>query len=589
REGMASFRCDLDFLDSDGQVLARNEEVALKTWHREPSARFYSLAWDQGPPGSPPLEAVDRGVALVLGDADGPRGALARRLTAGGFEVHERLSPRGADGAGVLVQEWLRSTPACAANRRRIVSVEPTVESLFELARALGRSRVYELEDFAIVSPGEAAAAFHQSLGHEETTWRCRAVGVGGEALASDAGLDTVARELLAPRENFRVRVDALGRRHLPRLVPCSPPLGEVPLKDEGAYWIIGGAGGLGREVARLLASGYGARLLITGRRAELDPSIHKELEALGGTVLYVSADVTDPTALAGARDLALETFGALDGVVHAAGVLDDGAVSSYSRERLDRLLAAKAEGGRVLADLLAGRSLDFVALFSSLTAVFGSPGQAAYAAANGSLDDLVRTGAFEARRVVSIAWGPWREVGMVADPGYVSRMRRLGFEPFRPDDGARAFVRALGAGAPRLVVVGVGAEQEGELRSRFNRLPEQGSGATPGRAAPQSGAVDPSSEVVASALDADGRKIPVGAFLRRELARKLGRAEEAIDPATPFHRIGVDSLLAVGLVKSVERAYGLRLYPTLLFEHETLEQVSRYLEGELRRGGMAE
>jgi len=139
-------------------------------------------------------------------------------------------------------------------------------------------------------------------------------------------------------------------------------------------------------------------------------------LEAVGGEVETAAADVADADAMAAVLAAAEERFGPVHGVVHAAGMAGGAMLHVETVEAVDRVLRPKVEGTRVLADLVAGRNVDFVALFSSVNAVAGGFGQASYVAANAYLDAFAEA-AFRRRgaRVVSIGWGPWAEVGMAA------------------------------------------------------------------------------------------------------------------------------------------------------------------------------
>jgi len=213
-------------------------------------------------------------------------------------------------------------------------------------------------------------------------------------------------------------------------------------LRDGGHYLITGGLGGLGLAVAEDLARHVGARLSLVGRTpapprelwrrepsasepaagAALDDEASRlaarlaAVEALGGAVEAFAADVADPDSMAAVLAQAEERFGPVHGVVHAAGVAGGAMLHLETADAVDRVLRPKVAGTRVLADLFAGRSVDFVALFSSVNAVAGGFGQASYVAANAYLDTVAEA-AFRRRgtRIVSIGWGPWAEVGMAA------------------------------------------------------------------------------------------------------------------------------------------------------------------------------
>jgi amino acid adenylation domain-containing protein len=246
-------------------------------------------------------------------------------------------------------------------------------------------------------------------------------------------------------------------------LAAPAPRPGPGPrLRERGVYLITGGLGGLGLTFAELLARQARARLVLVGRRpfpprAEWEErlthfgdepagpagqgpggvqSIEQgsgalqsvrqarvisrllALEALGAEVLVARGDVTDESAMSAVVSTARERFGAVHGVVHAAGVSGGGMIQLKGLDASSRVLAPKVRGTRVLERVLAGEALDFFLLCSSITAVLGGFGQVDYCAANAYLDVFARSRA--SRRgtfYAAIDWDRWRDVGMAARP----------------------------------------------------------------------------------------------------------------------------------------------------------------------------
>ncbi|WP_395334426.1 SDR family NAD(P)-dependent oxidoreductase [Novosphingobium sp. BL-8H] len=211
-------------------------------------------------------------------------------------------------------------------------------------------------------------------------------------------------------------------------------------LRKDGTYLITGGLGGIGLTVARDLASRYGARIVLVGRtplpprdrwaallaRGELPVATEEKvrkllaLEAAGGQVELVVADVADARALRRGLRRAVERFGPITGVFHAAGTLDDGLIETRTRAEMQSVLRPKVDGTLALEQALKGafgdRAPEFLVLFSSISAFAGIPGQADYAAANAFLDAYARARRNDpATRVLSIGWSQWAEVGMAA------------------------------------------------------------------------------------------------------------------------------------------------------------------------------
>jgi NAD(P)-dependent dehydrogenase (short-subunit alcohol dehydrogenase family) len=189
-------------------------------------------------------------------------------------------------------------------------------------------------------------------------------------------------------------------------------------LRERGVYVITGGFGGLGYTLAQHLAKTYRAKLVLIGRSAG-GPSIRARataLEALGGEVEVVSADVTSVDAMRAALTRAHTRFGVVNGVFHTAGVLGDSLMSFKTSADAERVLAPKVRGTMAIDAALGNAPLDLFVLFSSISSIAGLPGQADYTAANAFLDAFaqersLRDGTF----AVAINWSAWRDVGMAA------------------------------------------------------------------------------------------------------------------------------------------------------------------------------
>ncbi|MCU0621299.1 MAG: SDR family NAD(P)-dependent oxidoreductase [Gemmatimonadales bacterium] len=200
-------------------------------------------------------------------------------------------------------------------------------------------------------------------------------------------------------------------------------------LARHGVYLVTGGYGGIGEELAEHLARAWQARLVLVGRTLPPDRAdLVRRLEALGGDVLCLQADVTDLAAMRSAVAQARARFGPLDGVFHAAGVLDDHVLQLKDPASAARVLAPKVQGTLVLDAATRDESLPLLVLFSSVSAVAGFAGQVDYAAANAFLDAYAAARrARDGTLALAINWAAWRGVGMTAELG-----RALGV-----DDGA--------------------------------------------------------------------------------------------------------------------------------------------------------
>jgi NAD(P)-dependent dehydrogenase (short-subunit alcohol dehydrogenase family) len=184
------------------------------------------------------------------------------------------------------------------------------------------------------------------------------------------------------------------------------------------------------------------------------------QLRATGATVHYFATDVRDPVAFGKLLDEMQQRFGPLHGVIHGAGVIEDKLVKDKVPESFDRVFDTKVVSARVLAERLRPEQVRFCALFASVASRYGNKGQSDYAAANEVLSKLALD--LDRRwpgRVVSIAWGPWSEIGMVAD--LEKHLIQRGLRLISPTEGPALLVAELlhGRKGESEVILGGGAE----------------------------------------------------------------------------------------------------------------------------------
>jgi amino acid adenylation domain-containing protein len=182
-------------------------------------------------------------------------------------------------------------------------------------------------------------------------------------------------------------------------------------LRQGGVYVITGGVGGIGRQMALWLARTAAARLALISRNALLDTDFEAAIMDAGGEVIFLAADVTDSAAMEKALTAVRSRFGAIHGVIHAAGVLHDAPLSVKSLAEARTSMAPKVGGVQVVHGLLTEGTVDFFAVISSSSVIIGGAGQTDYVAANAVLEAV----AASRRDGISIAWGVWRDTGMAA------------------------------------------------------------------------------------------------------------------------------------------------------------------------------
>ncbi len=332
----------------------------------------------------------------------------------------------------------------------------------------------------------------------------------------------------------------------------------------------------------------HGVRhLLLVGRRGADAPGaaeLSAELAELGAEVTVAACDAADRAALA-ALLADLPDKHPLTGVVHTAGVLDDGVIAALTPERLDRVLRPKVDAALALHELTRGSGLAVFALFSSVAGMFGSGGQGNYAAANSFLDALAQHRRSTGLSGTSLVWGPWQQSGgMTAElrGADLRRMARSGLVPLRTEEGLALFDTAVGSPDAVLVAARLNPEASAPPGAPLSRMPGRG----PVRRAlsePEGGDFLPR-RLAATPADEHGALLL--SEVRKEAAAALGytAAESAVEADRPLAELGLDSLAAVELRNRLAKVTGLALPVTLLFDHPTPRAVAAHLEEQFSR-----
>ncbi|MEI4474172.1 SDR family NAD(P)-dependent oxidoreductase [Frigidibacter sp. MR17.24] len=378
---------------------------------------------------------------------------------------------------------------------------------------------------------------------------------------------------------------------HLGKIVLRAPDPHLVPRREAGVpdlsgRWLItGGTGGFGLATARWLAWQGATELWLASRSGSIPPEDRAAIEAIGARVEPVAVDVTNERAMAALIDR-IGQGGPLAGVVHAAAVLDDGLFQQAADATLAAVLAPKVDGARLLDRLTRPLGPRHFWLYSSVSARFGNPGQAAYVAASHALEALAAARRAEGLCGLAIAWGPVADAGMVArDPALGAVLARQLGRLLTADEALAALGEVIGAGAPPPVVTIAPVD--------WARLARD----LPVIRGPLFAAVDLSggrtdaafdlSELVARRGIAVARR-EVTEILVAEVARIMRAAPSEIDPARPFVDMGFDSLMAMNLKMAAEERLGREVPLRGLTEDLGIGALVQQLFDALDRGGAA-
>ncbi|MER5556922.1 type I polyketide synthase, partial [Streptomyces sp. NPDC002793] len=531
---------------------------ALSVWRREhalrtaATGRRYRVGWTEIPPGRP-----TQGRWLVVAaqqDADRAE-AVAEALRSGGGEA--AVTPPAA---------LSRAHPADGV---LLLSGDP--EAVLAAVRADAGAPLWCVTVSATDADGtspEPGAAEVWGLG------RVAALELGDRwggliDLPEDpdpATLALLANVLGGPEDQMALRSGRVLARRLDR-APLAPGEEWIP---RGTTLITGGTGALGGHVARWL-TGRGARKLVltsrSGLRAPGAERLVAELAESGCTAVVVACDVADKDALT-----ALLAEHPVDAVVHTAGAATTGPVDSLDPAAYREATRAKVLGARNLDELLP--HVERFVLFSSIAGVWGSGGQAGYAAGNAHLDALAERRRAQGRAATSIAWGPWAGEGMATADGDVAEfLARRGLAAMAPEAGVRALADALDAGDTCVTVADVDWDRflPAFTASRPAPLfvPLAGTDTATEERQAEEGLTEFAAGLVG--LSTARRERALLDLVRRQAADVLGhQGVDGVPAKGGFADLGFDSLTAVEIRARIAAATGLALPTAMIFDYPT-------------------
>jgi myxalamid-type polyketide synthase MxaE and MxaD/epothilone polyketide synthase C/epothilone polyketide synthase D len=616
---------DLLLVDAQGVEIAEIrglvvERLSSRAPRREEDDWFLELAWEAAPASAPSVRA---GRFLLLGDGGGLGAGLRAALSAAGhMVVHAVAGAPGEVLAGcwpvddashtgvraLLADAFGGQAPSAVVHLRSLEGARGLDAEALEAAFARGYdSALHTVQALTgmgyrdaprlwLVTRGAQAAGNHDvapahapilglgrviALEHQEL--RCARVDLDPERPEHE--IEALSAELLADDAEHEIALRG-GERRVARLSYALPEVEDqasLPIRQEGSYLVTGGLGGLGLRVAGWLAEQGAGHLVLLGRSGAASPEQQAAiaaLEAQGARVTVARVDVTDRAEMERVLEGVAASGMPLSGVVHAAGVLDDGLLSQQTSARFRRVMAPKILGALHLHTLTRGCPLDFFVMYASVAGLLGSPGQGNYAAANTFLDALAHHRRVEGLPATSIDWGGFSEVGLAAaQDNRGARMASRGMRSLTPAEGLTALRRVLDGGRSQVGVAPLDVRQWVEFypaasSPMLSRLLAEAPAGV-GRAAGEAGLV----EQLARAEPAARTSLLLG-FVRGHVARVLRIAEGKLDPSAPLTSFGMDSLTSLELRNRLEAALGVQLPATLLWTYPTVTALCGHLSG---------
>ena len=511
-----------------------------------------------------PLLTLDRWRTLLgqcgfeTADDGGSEIILARRRPEPAAASRERWFLDGdVPALPALLAAAGQGTAPAAEARRWVVALPPAAAeehaqvALMERLVAVTRRALREAQSPSMVFLADATlghagvSGFVRTLALEEPRLRPR-------LLIAPPSTEALLDELLADDAEAEIRWDAAGCRQAPRLINA-PVAEEPPARVGGAWLITGGRGGVALAIAGWLAA-HGAREVILLSRGSMD-----ETPALEIPVRTYSGDAADAALLG--RILREH---AVEGVVHAAGLLDDAPIVEQTGATIGRVAHAKIGGALALDRAAREHAVRHFVLCASVAGVLGSARQGNHAFCSSFLDGLAEQRRAAGLPALSLDWGVWRKVGSAAALGFDARAEQLGLGSIEPREGTALFGRSLGAADAQLLVLPSVDWQR--FTVHFGQgLPALFRDVATPRAAP----------------DAPPHPSPARLNQHAELERIvracLGLAG-AVDHQTPLHDLGLDSLVAVEIRNRVEQELGVAVSIRELIEGASIATLGAHL-----------
>ena len=400
------------------------------------------------------------------------------------------------------------------------------------------------------------------------------------ELFASDAEQQVILRN----KERLVARV--VRKENISSLVPS--------FKTDRSYLITGGLGALGLLLARWLVAQGVRHLILVGRRQPGDAAsaLISELEESGAKIYARQGDVAIEKDV---KKIVDETrtgsIPSLAGIIHAAGVLDDGVLLKQNWDRFAKVMAPKAVGAWNLHTATQDVEMDFLVLFSSLASTIGSPGQGNYAVANAFLDSLAQYRRQMGLATLSINWGPWSGIGMAADSDAqtVRRFESSGVSMIPPNVGLKIFAALLAQ-----------LDRSGEQVCVFKADWPKYLQAYAGQASPilfsefVVKASEEEKQEKTSAVSAvkpliqyqellgQKRRAFLENYLQERIAKILSLGDNTVPLKGDFLKLGVDSLMIMELINAIKQDFDLTLFAREVFDRSSVSTLAEHLAAEL-------
>ena len=462
---------------------------------------------------------------------------------------------------------------------------DKTIYSVFYLSKALIHSKYYKTvkliyaynNNIEFNRAHSMIAGFSKTLYYENPHFNYRIVGIDDETSSVRAKI--LLQELCdSSAENIKEITYQNNTRKIKsfKKLTVTDRQDESVIRINGTYIITGGAGGLGFTFSKYLAENYKTNLVWIGKSAYNDEIKLKisAIEMAGGTASYFSTDVANADELKKTFLSIKEKHATINGIIHAAGLIDDAFILKKDTDSFRKVTAPKVTGTINLDEISKDENLDFFVFFSSIAAIMPNQGQCDYAAGNSFMDyyagyrnNLVQKGARKGK-TLSINWPLWKNGGInVTEQEALHLKKVFGMYPLETDEGIQFFENVLCSVKShendlynQILLISGNREKINKQLNIIN-----------------------AKEETASELS---QLISYPDFLKNYVLQKLtdifsniGETEKSnIDISTDFSSYGINSLKLITLVNQINHLLGVVINPSILFEINTIHRLADYL-----------
>ncbi|MBT2282523.1 SDR family NAD(P)-dependent oxidoreductase [Paenibacillus polymyxa] len=337
-----------------------------------------------------------------------------------------------------------------------------------------------------------------------------------------------------------------------------------MPWKNGGVYLITGGAGGLGHIFAREIASKVvNTTLVLTGRSdmSAKQEQVWEPLKTNGTTIIYRQGDISREKDTSELVAYIQHNFGRLDGIIHSAGLTGDQYILNKTKAEMEKVMAPKVAGTFYLDEATRAMKLDFFILFSSMSGVYGNPGQCDYAAANAYMGSyaqyrhqLMLAGKRQGR-TLAIHWPLWKDGGMHLSPVEEKALwENTGMRPLAIEAGITLLYKAFHS--TECEIIGV----QGDIPKLISSLEARWN-------------MNRATQDIPNVSEADAMSV-----LQELAAELLGVGPDEISREADWLEYGLDQPQLTLLAQRLNERCGLDLSHVLFVEYPTLQSASAFL-----------